>query len=100
MKQIWTRNKMIVNRRDNHYKKIKYIECKICHKQIKINIKKKCKGCINKILTEIVEDDYNYNSGNEIQVQREQVDESVNYVTDINKRNKELKNQGYIESIK
>ena len=69
MKQIWTQNKMIVNRRYNHYNKTKYIECRICNKQIKINNKRKCKGCINKKLTETVEDDYNYNSENEIQVQ-------------------------------
>ena len=55
---------------------------------------------MNRTLTGTLENDYNYNSKNEIQVQREQFNKSVKYLTDINKRNHDLKNQGYVESIK
>ena len=91
---------MIEIRKYHRMKKTKYIECRICKKQIPKNKINKCNICRNQSITRAREGINNNEGENEIQVLREQLGETLQYNNNINKRNYDLKNQGFIDSIK
>jgi len=90
---------MIINnqgRRSRRY----YIRCKKCNKQISRNRMKLCRKCQDERINREREG-YNNNDGEgEIQVLQEQLGGTIRYNTEINKRNKDIINQGYIDTKK
>ena len=98
--QIQIREKMTINtnQRDRTYQRFGY--CRRCNKQIPRNKKMKCKQCINEIIGNMRQG-YNNNDGdNKIEVLREQLGGKIRYNNQIKKRNRDLKNKGFIDSQK
>ena len=81
-------------------RKERYIKCRICNKQIQYNKLKKCKKCRQKERNDNTIEMTNNEEEKELQIMKEQLGETIRYDRNINKINKELKNQGYIESQK
>ena len=81
-------------------RKERYIKCRICNKQIQYNKLKKCKKCRQKERKDNTIEMTNNEEEKELQILKEQLGETIRYDRNINKINKELKNQGYIESQK
>ena len=89
-------NQQICN---NHRKK--YIECERCKRQIPWKRTRRCNRCRNLIIEEY-RNNRNQNEGdNEIEILRQEVG-LINTLpaNDINKRNNQIKHQGYIDSTK
>jgi len=79
---------------------IKYIECRICKKQILKNRKRKCTKCRDLTISSISRGRNNEDGNDEIEILREQLGQTLRYNNDINRKNDDLKNQGYIDSKK
>ena len=93
-------SQMVINVRNRNRIVLRYIHCKRCNQQILLNKSKKCNKCNNEIVWNTREN-YNNNEGDdEALVLREQLGGTIKYNTTINKRNIELKNQGFIDSKK
>ena len=92
--------KMIVNTRNRSRLEPRYIHCKRCNKQIPQNKTKMCNKCRNETVQNAREG-YNNNKGeDEAIVLQEQLGEMIIHNNNINKKNTELKNQGFIDSKK
>jgi len=79
---------------------LKYVDCRKCAKKIPNNRTKQCNRYSNQTITRNNEGRNNNESSQEIQIIREQVGNTLKYNKQINKRNYDLINQGYIESTK
>ena len=78
----------------------RYVRCKECNEQMPQNRTGICSKCNNNSISNSREG-YNQNEGdNETQVLREQLGGTMRYGKEINKRNNELKNQGYLDNKK
>ena len=99
-KWMWTINKMIEVRQRRSKHNIKYIECRIYKEQILKNRKRKCTRCRDQTISSICRGQNNEDGNDEIEILREQLGQTLQYNNEINRKNYDLKNQGYIDSKK